>query len=66
MHQGKFQSMTERDLKLLTISDGGTYMVYSGWIMSPETSDRLRDNAIVHVVNKVPGGGKKMDRKKAI
>ena len=66
MHQGKFQSMTDRDLKHMTIRDGGTYKVYSGWIMSPETSDRLRDNAIVHVVNKMPGGRKKMDRKKAI
>ena len=40
-------------------------MVHGGRIMSPESIDRLRDNAIVHVVKKVPGGGKKKDRRKA-
>ena len=56
-HQGKLQTMTERDLKHMTSNDGSTYMVHCGKIMNPQAIDRLRDNAIVHVVNKMPEGG---------
>ena len=57
-HQGKLQSMTE-GLRHMTIEDGDVYTVHGGKIMNPEAVGRLRDNAIVHVVNKMPGEGKK-------
>ena len=33
-------------------------------IMKPKRIDQLRSNAVVHVVNKMPGGGRKKDRRK--
>ena len=58
-----FDHLTERDLKHMIINDGDVYMVHGGKIMSPEVVDRLRDDAIVHVVNKMPGGGNKKSSK---
>ena len=62
-HQGKLESMTKRDLRN-ALSDTRKYMVHGGKIVKSEEIDRLKDNTVVHVVNKMPGGGKRKDRKK--
>ena len=51
--------MTERDLRHLTIKNSDVYMVHGGKIMDPEAGGQFGDNASVHVVNNMPGAGKK-------
>ena len=57
-HQGRLQPMTERDLTYLTIKQNDVYEVHGGKIMDLGAMGQLRNNAIVHVVDKMPGGGK--------
>ena len=53
--------MTRRDLRN-ALSDTTKYMVNDGKVLNSES--QLKDNTIVHVVNKLSGGGKRKDRKK--
>ena len=57
--------MTEGDLRPLTIKNSNVYIVHCGKIMDLEAIGQLRDNAIVHVVNNMPGGGKKKGPRKS-
>ena len=51
--------MTERDFRHLTTKNSDVYIVHGGKIIGLEAIGQLRDNAILHVVNKMPCGGKK-------
>ena len=51
--------MTEQNLMYLTNNNDEVYVVHGGKILNPGAIGHLRNNAIVHVVDKMPGGGKK-------
>ena len=44
--------------------DEDVYVVHGGRIICPGAIDRLRSNAVVHVVDKMRGGGKKRRRRR--
>ena len=58
-HRGGLQAMTEQNVRRSTIKNSDVYVVHGGKIMIPGAIGHLRNNAIVHVVDKMPGGGKK-------
>ena len=62
--QGKLRQMIGRDVKHVAIEDETVYVVHGGRIMSPQTTDQLRNNLVVHVVDEMPGGRKKKTSKK--
>ena len=63
-HQGKIESVTRRNLRN-ALSDTNKCMVHDGKVLNSERISQLKDNTVVHFVNKLSGGGKRKDRKKA-
>ena len=58
------QRMSKEELVRLAKDESShVYVVYGGRIMTPETINRLKDDAIVRVVDRMVGGGRK---KKAV
>ena len=64
-YRGEFLSMTRRDLKHFAIKNSNVYAVHGGRVMDSKAIEQLKDEAIVHVVDKMPGGGKKKSTKKS-
>ena len=57
--------MTEQNLRHLTIKSNEVQVVHGGKIMNPGAIGHLRSNAIVHVLDKISGGGKKKGQRKS-
>ena len=57
--------MTEQELMCLTSKNNEVHVVYDGKIVRPEAIGRLKDHAIVQVVDKMTGGGKKKNQRKS-
>ena len=55
---------TEQELRRLMEESTEKYTVYNGRIVTPETIKHLKNHAIVHVVDRLQGGGKKKGQKK--
>ena len=64
-HRGEVQTMTEQELRCLSSKNNEVYVVYDGKIVTPEAIGRLKDHAIVQVVDKLTGGGKKKNQRKS-
>ena len=54
--QGRIRLMTGGELEHMTIEDEDVYVVHGGRIMSLGAIDQLSSDAVVHVVDKMPGG----------
>ena len=57
--------MTEQELRCSTSKNNEVYVVYDGKIVTPEAIGRRQDHAIVQVVDKLTGGGKKKNQRKS-
>ena len=65
IHRCKVQATTEQELRRLTSKSNEVFVIYDGKIVRPETIKHLKNHAIVHVVDKLSGGGKKKSRRKS-
>ena len=67
--QDEVRQVQEEELKkLVTDGSGDVYAVHGGRIVTARMVDRLRDGAMIQLVNRMPGGGKnkkKMAKKMA-
>ena len=60
----RMQATTEQELRRLMEECTEKYTVHNGRIVTPETIKHLKNHAIVHVVDRLQGGGKKKGQKK--
>ena len=58
-YRNRMQATTEQELRRLMEESTEKHTVYNGRIVTPETIKHLKNHAIVHVVNRLQGGGKK-------
>ena len=64
--QDEVRQVQEEELqKLVTDGSGDVYAVHGGRIVTARMIDRLRDGAMIQLVNRMPGGGKKKKKKMA-
>ena len=59
----RMQAMTEQGLRRLVEESTEKYTVHKGRIVTPETFKHLKNHAIVHIVDRIPGEGKKKEQK---
>ena len=62
-HGNRVQAMTEQELRRLVEESTEKYTIYYGRVMTSEAIKHLKNHAIVHIVDKLPGGGKKKGQK---
>ena len=62
-YRNRMQATTEQELRRLMEESTEKYTVYKGRIVSPETIKHLKNHAIVHIVDRFQGGGKKGQKK---
>ena len=56
--------MTDQELRRLVEECTQRYTISNGRVMTSEAIKHLKNHAIVHIVDKLPGGGKKKGQKK--
>ena len=60
----RMQAMTEQGLMRLIEESTEKYTVHNGRTITPEIIKQSNNHAIVHIVGRLPGGGKKKGQKK--
>ena len=62
-HRNRMQATTEQGLRRLMEENTERYTVYNGRIVTPETIKHFKNHAVVHIVDRLQGEGKKGQKK---